>query len=246
MTRIMARGRRTHPQAASQSVSLGRRSWAVRLRKTIRAVAATALLVVAALALRPHLTQNLGVIDSGRAYRSSQPTSRLPEMIRELGLASILNLRGGSPTDSWYVDEVQNARAGGAAFYDLPLSAVRRPTRRELLWLIDVVTSAPPPLLIHCRAGADRTGLATVVYALSVLGLPPEKAMEGFTVLHGHFPAFGPQHLHEPIDEYAAWLKARGLEHEPPRFRRWVRDEYLAPDPSKDPRPFTAGSRFPL
>ncbi len=132
------------------------------------------------------------------------------------------------------------------AFYDLPLSAVRRPTRRELLWLIDALVSAPPPVLIHCRAGADRTGLATVVYNLSVLGLPPEQAMRGFTVFHGHFPILGPQHLHEPIDEYAAWLKARGLEHEPSRFRRWVREDYQAPDPLKDPRPFLPGARFPV
>ncbi|WP_165071486.1 tyrosine-protein phosphatase [Paludisphaera rhizosphaerae] len=246
MTRLIARGRRLRPLVSTDSDAYKRRPLRHRLKIAARLLGAAVILVVAPLALRPYLTQNFGVIATGRAYRSSQPTTRLPEMIREHHLASILNLRGGTPAESWYVDEVRNARAGGVDFYDLPLSAVRRPSRRELLFLIDALASAPPPLLIHCRAGADRTGLATVVYNLYVLGLPPEKAMEGFTVLHGHFPILGPQHLHEPIDEYAAWLKAQGLEHEPSRFRGWVRDEYRAPDPSKDPRPITPGARFPV
>lgn len=246
MTRIISRGRRLRLQATTEGATPGRCRLMHRLKLGARFVGVAAVIGAASLALRPHLTQNFGEIAPGRAYRSSQPTTRLPEMIRENHLASILNLRGGSPADSWYVDEVRNARAGGVAFYDLPLSAVRRPSRRELLFLIDALVNAPPPLLIHCRAGADRTGLAAVVYNLSVLGLPPEKAMGGFTILHGHFPILGPQHLHEPIDEYAAWLNAKGLEHEPSRFRRWVRDEYQAPDPSKDPRPITPGARFPV
>jgi len=198
---------------------------------------------VAAFALRPYYSQNLGVVDPGRAFRSAQPTSRLDDLIDDLNLASILNLRGGGPEDGWYVHEVGAARAANVDFYDLPLSAVRRPTRRELLLLIDVVQSARLPILIHCRAGADRTGLATAVYRLMIQGLPPEEAVGSFTPYHGHVPLFGPQHLHEPIDEYAAWLKQSGLAHAPERFRAWARNEYRADDPSIDPRPIRPGPR---
>ena len=51
-------------------------------------------------------------------------------------------------------------------YYDLPLSATRRPTRRELLQLIDLLETCSYPLLIHCKSGADRTGLASALYRL--------------------------------------------------------------------------------
>ncbi|MDG3004110.1 tyrosine-protein phosphatase [Paludisphaera mucosa] len=214
-------------------------------RRSAQYFGLAALLFFGSLALRPYVSQNLGVIAPGRALRSAQPTSGLKGLIDEHRLASILNLRGGEPGDDWYAHEVRTTAGAGVDFFDLPLSAVRRPSRRELLLLIDVLVAARPPLLIHCRAGADRTGLATVVYNLMVLGRPPEEAMAAFTVFHGHFPIFGTQHLHEPIDEYAAWLKERGLSHAPDRFRRWAREEYRAPDPPGDPRPLPAGPRRP-
>ncbi|AMV39896.1 hypothetical protein VT85_20860 [Planctomyces sp. SH-PL62] len=218
-----------------------RRGWT--LRRTARVLVLASLLGVAAFAFRPYYSQNLGVVDPGRAYRSAQPTSRLDAMIREHGLATVLNLRGGDADDPWYVNEVRATEEAGVDFYDLPLSAVRRPRRRELLLLIDVITTCRLPVLFHCRAGADRTGLATVVYNLMIAGQPPEAAMAGFTLYHNHVPLFGPERLHEPINEYSAWLSEQGLAHTPERFRTWVRDDYRADDPSVDPRPLAVGPR---
>ncbi len=217
-----------------------------RLRRWAWFATAAVALFLGALAVRPYVTLNFGVIAPGRAYRSSTPGGWTAGVIADYKLGSILNLRGGEASQSWYVREVQGARESGVDFYDLPLSGVRRPTRRELLLLIDVLAAARPPVLIHCRAGADRTGLATVVYNLTILGLPPEEAMAGFTILHGHFPILGTQRLHEPIDEYAAWLKSENLPHAPERFRRWVLRDYRADDPSVDPRPLAAGPRHPV
>ena len=98
--------------------------------------------------------------------RSAQPTSQLPDWIREYRIRSILNLRGGNSADWWYEAEVNAARGGGVTFYDFPISATKRPTRRELLVLIDTLRSCTYPLLIHCKSGADRTGLASALYMM--------------------------------------------------------------------------------
>src|SRR5439155_21201001 len=97
---------------------------------------------------RPWFQGNLGVVDAGRVIRSAQPTTQLPGWIRDYQLRSILNLRGGSPADWWYDAEVKTAAASGVSFYDLPLRATRRPTRCELLVLIDTLSSCRYPLLI--------------------------------------------------------------------------------------------------
>jgi hypothetical protein len=177
---------------------------------------------------RPWFQGNLDEVDAGRVIRSAQPTTRLSEWIRNYRLRSILNLRGGSPADWWYLAETQQARSSGVAFFDLPMSAVRRPSRRELLALIDTLRSCPYPLLIHCKSGADRTGLATAVYLMAVRSESPERAQWAFALKYGHIPFLGTEHLHEPLDEYAAWLASQRLPHTPERFRAWVETEYQA------------------
>src|SRR4029077_7746227 len=115
---------------------------------------------------RPWFHSNLRGVDAWRVIRSAQPTTHLCDWIQDYHLRSILNLRGGTPADWWYEAEVKAAQASGVWFYDFPLSATRRPTRRELLVLIDILKSCSYPLLIHCKSGADRTGLASALYLM--------------------------------------------------------------------------------
>ena len=175
--------------------------------------------------------------------RSAQPSEDLADWIRDYNLASILNLRGGSPADAWYTHEVKTAAENDVAFFDYPMQATRRPLRRDLLTLIDFLQSAPYPLLVHCKHGADRTGLAVALYRMVRLDEPPELAMNAFSIFHGHIPIAGTGRLHEPLNEYAKWLSDHRLPHSPDRFRNWVRDEYQSDEPSIDPRPLAAGPR---
>ena len=103
---------------------------------------------------------------SGTGHALGSTHLESSESAREYGLKSILNLRGGGPGDWWYGLEIRSAREAGMTYYDLPLSATRRPTRRELLQLIDLHNRCSYPLLIHCKSGADRTGLASAIYRM--------------------------------------------------------------------------------
>ena len=191
----------------------------------------------------PLFEGNLGVVDPGRVIRSAQPTSQLGQWVSDFHLKSILNLRGGSPADWWYEAEVRAAQENGLSFYDLPLSATRRPGRIELLRLIDILQQCPYPLLIHCKSGADRTGLASALYLMLGRGEKPEQAGRAFSIEFGHVPLGGTQHLHEPLDEYARWLEANGLPHTPERFRDWVKNDYQSADPPSDPPLYATGPR---
>jgi hypothetical protein len=59
----------------------------------------------------------------------------------------------------------------------------------------------------------------------------------------GHVPLGGTEHLHEPLDEYAAWLKAKGLSHTSEQLRAWVKNDYIAADPTLDPPLYPTGPR---
>jgi len=192
---------------------------------------------------RPWFQGNFGVVDPGHVMRSAQPTDQLASWVRDFQISSILNLRGGSPADRWYDAEVRSARAHAVSYYDLPLSATRRPSRRDLLILIDLLERCDYPLLIHCKSGADRTGLASALYLMVRRGEPPERALRAFSVEYGHIPLFGTEHLHEPLNEYAAWLKTNRLAHTPERFRAWVKNDYRAEVLPADPDPLPPGPR---
>ncbi len=99
------------------------------------------------------------------------------------------------------------------------------------------------PLLIHCKSGADRTGLASGLYLMARRGVDPVRAESAFTLSHAHIPLFGPERLHEPFREYAGWLAANGLDHTPERLLDWVRKEYRADDPAVAMEPVRPGPR---
>jgi protein tyrosine phosphatase (PTP) superfamily phosphohydrolase (DUF442 family) len=224
---------------------LRRRSLKARVARVLGVVAIVGVLVVA-VGHRPLLFGNFGVVDPGRVYRSAQPRVDLRRTVASFHLASILNLRGGSEADPWYAAEVRATRDLGVDFYDLPLSATQRPSRRELLVLLDLFGRCRYPLLIHCKSGSDRTGLATGLYLMVARGVTPQEALGAFSLLHGHVPIGGPQRLHEPFEEYAAWLHDRHLAHSPDRLRRWVEREYRADDTVAAVPPIEPGPRLGL
>ena len=186
---------------------------------------------------RPLFQGNFGVVEPGRVYRSAQPNSRLADWANRYHLSSILNLRGGTPADPFYREEREIAGSTGMKFFDVPLSATEQPSRTQLLELISAIRLAPYPLLIHCKQGADRTGLATAVYRMMRLGIPPEDALSSFQLQHAHVPLFGPEKLHLPLEQYSEWLRKRSLSHTPGRFERWVQTEYVAPERLHHARP---------
>ena len=205
-----------------------------RPRWFVRGVLAMGLVVAAVTFRTPWFFGNFGIVEPQRVYRSAQPDGELPQLIARYRLASVLNLRGGSPDDRWYNDEVRATRDSKINFYDLPMSATRRPLRRELLIVLDLFDRCPYPLLIHCKSGSDRTGLATALYLMSKKGEPPEQAMGAFSLGYGHVPLFGPQHLHEPLQEYGGWLKAQGKVHTPARLRFWIEERFESEDGRRD------------
>jgi len=104
------------------------------------------------------------VVAPGRVYRSAQLRgSHLIECLRSRGIRSVISLRGASR------DPVLNEERGvcaqlGIAHADIAFSSVRLPPPAEVRRLLEAFDSLPPPILVHCWGGADRSGLASTLY----------------------------------------------------------------------------------
>jgi protein tyrosine phosphatase (PTP) superfamily phosphohydrolase (DUF442 family) len=216
----------------------------VRRRVLPFAVLVVALAMVTYVFRNPWFHGNFGVVDPGLVYRSAQPLGGLAALIAEQRIATVLNLRGGADADPWYAAEVRVTRQMGVDFFDLPLVATVRPSRKQLLAVLDVLNRCKYPLLIHCKSGSDRTGMVSGLYQMSRKGVVPERAEDAFSLYYGHVPLFGTRHLHEPFREYAAWLRSHEMTHTPERLWNWVAHEYRADDAFVEVVPLPTGPRL--
>ena len=132
---------------------------------------------------------NFHVVTQGAFYRSAQlDKDELETAVRSRGIRAILNLRGAHPGEAWYDDEVAVSKALGVAHFDYGLSAYRFVTDNQIADVLGILRDAPKPLLVHCKSGADRTGLVSALYRFAVEGKGANEADQQLTLIYGHFP----------------------------------------------------------
>lgn len=133
---------------------------------------------------------NFSVIVPNTLYRSATLSHHEWKEIRRenLPFRSVVNLRGGKPEDPWYERETALAKQNDIAFYTLKLSANSQPDLTTMETLVELMRAAPKPLLVHCKSGSDRTGLALALYAYAIEGKPAEEAAKQLSIKWGHFP----------------------------------------------------------
>ncbi len=134
-------------------------------------------------------TTNFHPVIAGVLYRSSQPSAAtIAELQKEYGIKTIINLRGDNSGHGWYDQEVAQAKDLDINHIDFRMSSSRELDQAQAERLIDIMRDAPKPLLIHCQAGADRTGLASALY-LAAIAKRGEDAAEGqMSIFYGHIP----------------------------------------------------------
>lgn len=153
-------------------------------------VAAGALMVVAG-GFYAHMlwTTNLHPVIAGELYRSSQPSAtNIAEFQKQYGIKTIINLRGYNSGHHWYDKEVAEAKELNIDHIDFHMSSGRELTQAQAAQLVEIMRDAPKPILIHCQAGADRTGLASALY-LAAIAKTNEATAEGqMSIIYGHLP----------------------------------------------------------
>ncbi len=141
-----------------------------RSRRVLRWLARSAALVLLALLLAGgwagwlRHSGNFHAVVAGEVYRSAQPSpAQLARWSKDHRLGSVLNLRGASSA-GWYQGEISASRALGLVHADFAMKDHEKLTPERAARLMALIDSLPKPVLIHCKAGADRTGLAAALY----------------------------------------------------------------------------------
>ncbi|MET0172805.1 MAG: tyrosine-protein phosphatase [Agrobacterium vaccinii] len=133
------------------------------------------------------LSGNSHEVIAGQLYRSSQLSdTQLADYVKANGIKAIINLRGANDGSSWYREEVAVAEQLGVQHVDFGMSAYKELGLGRVAQLIQIMRDAPKPILIHCKSGSDRTGLASAIYVNRVAGMDEDTAEHQLSIRFGH------------------------------------------------------------
>ncbi|MBX2809045.1 MAG: tyrosine-protein phosphatase [Cellvibrionaceae bacterium] len=159
---------------------------------------------------------------SARAYRSNHPGPRFIKKIqREHGIRSIINLRGRNTTGQ-YLLEKEACDQLGITLIDASTTSRHLPEVKDILALKAIFESAEHPLLIHCKSGADRAGLASVLYQHFIDKKPIADALSQLSWKYGHFRWADTGKLDYFFDAFLAFEK----NHPDSSFLEWLQHSY--------------------
>jgi protein tyrosine/serine phosphatase len=192
----------------------------------LRIVLLLAALLGAAYVYQRWLLTNFHVVVPGKVYRSAQPSpAQIRNWAQRYRLKTVVNLRGASDAEH-FRNEQQAAESAGVQLVPIRLSARDLPSRPALLKLIEVLETGEMPMLIHCFAGADRSGMASVLAAMAVGGEPYDQARKQMSWRYLHVDD-NPEHIAGLLHKYEQWCAETGRDTAGwQQFRRWAVDVY--------------------
>ena len=208
-------------------------------RRWLRWLIVLAVLVPGAAALaeilRVYAGSNEHAVVPGKVYRTSQPSEKqIRQLAEKHQIRTVLNLRGQAPWDGWYQGECAGTAGAGINQEDVTLSAGALPFPSELRRAVEVLDRTQYPILIHCKQGADRTGLLSTMVLLLFTDATLAEARKQLLPNYGHWRVTRTAAIDEFFDLYAEWLTKENIDHNRERFRHWVLDVYTKQTPKSE------------
>jgi protein tyrosine phosphatase (PTP) superfamily phosphohydrolase (DUF442 family) len=162
---------------------------------------------------------NFAEVVPGKWYRSNHPTpGRIARLVERHGIRTILNLRGERYCGSEALSRQAAERMGLDHLY-MAFESRGAPHRERILRFHGIWQTAATPVLMHCKSGADRAGLASGLVLIFEGGTAAD-ALGQLSLRFGHFRRAASGILDAFFLRYQVQAEGRLP------FLDWVRDEY--------------------
>lgn len=175
---------------------------------------------------------------SERVWRSAQPLPLQLKKAKELGIRTIINLRGNANATTYRLEQ-ESCKQLGMNYVDYKLRSRAAPSQEELLGLRNLFTNVEYPILLHCKSGADRAGLASALYLYWIEGIPLELACKQLSLRFGHVRQADTGLLDVFFEEYLSHAA-----HDPIDLLTWVERFYNADELKTSFRSKSWANRF--
>jgi protein tyrosine/serine phosphatase len=152
---------------------------------------------------------------SDELVRANQPWPFQVRAWRDRGIKTIINLRGGA--DSHHALEIDACKRLGVKYVSFEVKSREVPTRDQVVGAKALFESVDYPVMMHCKSGADRAGLMSVLYMHFRQGLPIGEAIRQLDLKFGHFRAGLTGVLDYVFERYLEEAEPQGVS-----FLEWV------------------------
>jgi protein tyrosine/serine phosphatase len=163
--------------------------------------------------------------------RTNQPWPFQLASWKQKGIKTVINLRGGK--GSFYYLEKYACEKLGLILEDFGLTSRSLPTAREFRDAKALFERIQYPALLHCKSGADRAGMMSVLYCHFHLGQPIELAAQQLSFKYLHMKAGMTGVLDHLFEVYLRDVAPKGI-----AFYDWTQSEDY--DPAAIKANFTA------
>lgn len=153
-------------------------------------------------------------------WRSAQPTPGQIAQFAKDGIRTIINLRGGREFGSWPLER-EACEQHGITLLEVTARSREAPTADVVREFSKVFETAQAPILVHCKAGADRAGLVAALYLLLKEGRSVDEALEQLSPRFGHWRWSKTGILDQFLIQYRDEGEAKGLS-----LLDWVENHY--------------------
>jgi protein tyrosine phosphatase (PTP) superfamily phosphohydrolase (DUF442 family) len=164
-----------------------------------------------------------------RAWRSGQPAPHQIGALARQGLRTIVNLRGERFCGSYKLEKSTCERRG-ITLVNFKIRSRTSPAREEIKAAAELFERIEYPMLLHCKSGADRAGLMSVLYRYLKEKVPLVEAKRELSLRYGHWRHHGAGILDFFFERYLDDNRRR-----PMPFLVWVDEVY---DPEELQRSF--------
>jgi uncharacterized protein (TIGR01244 family) len=126
------------------------------------------LLLLFALALpalagsSPEGIKNFYQVDQN-VYRGAQPTEDGFKYLAQIGVKTVIDLRAA---DERSESEESMVTAAGMKYVSVPMTGLTAPTEAQISRILGVLEADNGPVFVHCKRGADRTGVVIASYRI--------------------------------------------------------------------------------
>jgi protein tyrosine phosphatase (PTP) superfamily phosphohydrolase (DUF442 family) len=156
-------------------------------------------------------------------YRSGHPMPYQLRAAQRTGVRSVISLRGAETHIGSNQLEWQTCQELKLPLVHYPIGSRDTPSREQVQEIIRLFRTLPRPILVHCKSGADRAGLASTIFLLTEEHRPIDEAMKQLEFWrHGHLKQAKTGVLDKFFETYRAYQQANRST----TFEDWLANHY--------------------
>lgn len=160
----------------------------------------------------------------GGMWRANQPSPKQIAKYAEMGIKTIINLRGESPMGFYWLEK-EACEAHGITLVNYRMYSRDVHTVEAIRGARDLFEEIEYPALMHCKSGADRTGIMGVLYKHFHLGESIADAVEQLRFKYLHVRQGKTGMLDFFFKDYLKYASEHDIS-----FMDWVETVYDPPD----------------